>query len=309
MMFIQRFRESQTLGKSRMTPVIALEDGQPVARGVAIIHLDDCNDAEHFQGSIGFIEWVEKYPQAARAVLERCEKILRQENVASIVLPKVDNQLVGLLSKGFDLPHTVLTNHNPPYYLDLLRHCGYRIKTRIYTLHFVKENTQPINVELPGFRTREFDRNNLEREIAIFHELQQTIFGSRPGYIQRTLEEDRHMVQSFLPFLQDDLVIFAEDSEGNPVGLLVCLPDIYQALRGEEINRVRIISIGAIPRLTHKGIGVLMGAHLVRNLLRRQEYVFAEASWIRDSNVSPRNLAKRFRAQPGREFVLLGKEL
>jgi hypothetical protein len=117
------------------------------------------------------------------------------------------------------------------------------------------------------------------------------------------------MVQSFLHFLEDDLVIFAEDSKGNPVGLLVCLPDLYQALRGQEINRLRIISIGTIPRLTHKGIGVLMGAHLVKNLLRRQKYVFAEASWIVEDNVSPRNLAKRFHAQPGREFVLLEKEI
>jgi hypothetical protein len=117
------------------------------------------------------------------------------------------------------------------------------------------------------------------------------------------------MVLSFLSFLQDDLVIIAEDNEGNPVGLLVCLPDLYQALRGQAINRVRILSIGVIPRLIHKGIGALMGAHLTRNLLRREEYVFAEGSWILERNISPLNLAKRFHANPGREFVLLEKRI
>jgi len=40
------------------------------------------------------------------------------------------------------------------------------------------------------------------------------------------LEEDREMVQAFLPFLDDELVIIAEDKKGDAVGLLICLPDI-----------------------------------------------------------------------------------
>jgi hypothetical protein len=52
-----------------------------------------------------------------------------------------------------------------------------------------------------------------------------------------------------------------------------------------------------------------MGAHLMRNLLRRPEYVFVEGSWVLGWNVSPRNLAKRFHARPGREFALLEKKI
>jgi hypothetical protein len=309
MMFTQRFRDSQTAGSSRMVPIIALEDGQPVARGVAFLAPGAVDETGYPQGWIGFFECVKSYPHAARCILERCEKILQQAGVKSILLPKADNQLVGLLIKGFELPHIVFTNHNPPYYLELLKSCGYRIKTTIYTVHFTREAAEQVQVELPGFTTREFDRNNLSEEIVVFHELQQAIFGGRPGYIRRTLEEDRAMVQSFLPFIEDDLVIIAEDSEGNAVGLLVCLPDVYQAFRGQEINRVRIMSIGAIPHLTHKGIGALMGAHLMRNLIRREEFVYAEGSWVLGHNVPPRNLARRFHAKPGREFALLEKSI
>ena len=230
-MFTQRFRDSQVRGNSRMIPVVALENNHPVARGVAILASGALDKAGHPQGWIGFFECVQEYPLAARCVLERCEEILRQADVESVLVPKVDNQLVGLLVKGFDLPHVVFTNHNPPYYLELLKDCGFRIKTNIYTLYFARETAKRVHVELPGFSTREFDRSNLSEEIAVFHELQQAIFGSRPGYIRRTLEQDREMVKSFLPFLQDDLVIIAEDRQGNPVGLLVCLPDIYQAFR------------------------------------------------------------------------------
>lgn len=149
---------------------------------------------------------------------------------------------------------------------------GYEIKTKNYTLYFTREAARQVHVQLPGFTTREFNRDKLSEEIIIFHQLQQDIFGGQPGYIPRTLEED-------------------------------------QATRGEPVTRVRIVSIGAIPRLTHKGIGALMGAHLMRNILRKEAYTFAEGSWILAHNMPPRNLARRFQAKPGREFALLQKSL
>jgi hypothetical protein len=308
--FTQRFQEPQAPDASQMVPVVALEGNQPVARAVAILAPGARDKAGSPQGWIGFFECVREHPHAARRVLAGCEQILGQRGVKSILLPKVDNQLVGLLVKGFELPHMVFTNHNPPYYLDLLKSCGYEIQTSIYTLHFTRETADQVHVKLPGFTTREFNRDRLSEEIVLFHELQQAIFSDRPGYIRRTLQQDRELVHSFLPFLRDDLVIIAEDRRGDPVGLLVCLPDIYQAFRGQKITRARIVSLGAIPRLAYRGgIGALMGAHVMRNLLRIPEYDFVEGSWVLGRNVSPRNLARRFHAKPGREFVLLHKEI
>src|SRR5512138_2152650 len=309
MMFTNRFRDSQAPGTIRMVPVVAVEGDQPVARAVAILSPGARDEAGESQGWIGFFECLREYPKGAAHVLSHCEHILQQAGVKSVLLSKADNQLVGLQTGGFDLPQTVFTNHNPPYYLDLIKACGYEIKTKIYALYFTRETTRQVHVQLPGFTTREFNRDKLPEEILIFHQLQQDIFGCQPGYIPRTLEEDRAMVQSFLSFLQDDLVIIAEDHDGNAVGSLVCLPDIYQATRGEPVTRVRIISIGAVPRLTQKGIGALMAAHLMRNILRKEAYTFAEGSWILAHNVPPRNLARRFQAKPGREFAIMHKSL
>jgi ribosomal protein S18 acetylase RimI-like enzyme len=116
------------------------------------------------------------------------------------------------------------------------------------------------------------------------------------------------MVESLLPIIDDELIIIAEDSQGESVGLLICLPDIYQAFKGQDIDRARIISIGVMPGWEKRGVGTVMGGHLMKNLLRKG-YRTAEASWILETNMASQNLVKRFNATPGREFVLFKKPL
>lgn len=309
MMFMQRFKNHRFRTENGMVAVIGLENETPVARAVAIMAPGARDDSAARQGWISFFECLPAHPQAACAVLSRCEQILRQAGAKSILFPKVDSQLVGLLINGFELPQTILTNHNPAYYLGYVQSCGYQIKSKVLSLYFTREHAQQVDVTIPGYSTREFNREQLSEEITVFHELQKAIFSGHPDYLPRTLEQDRDMVHQFLPYLQDNLVIIAQDLDDKPVGLLVCLPDLYQALRGEKIDRVRMISIGVLPHLTHQGIGKLMGAHLMRNLLHHEDYIFAEGSLILAANAPPQNLAKRFNAKPGREFAVLEKRL
>lgn len=289
-------------------PVVVLDNDKPYARAVAILTKNAVDEDGEAQGYIGFFECLENHADAAQMALNHCELILQEAGVRSVQLPKVDNQLLGCQISGFDLPHVCLTQHNPPYYLDFFKSAGYEIKQHIYSLYFTREQTDPLQVNLPGFITREFNRARLDEDIAHFHQMQQEIFSSRPGYVPRTYSEDKAMIESQLPFIDDELIIFAEDTDGNAVGILICLPDFYQALAGQAINRARIISIGAVPKFVNKGIGALMGAHLMKNLLRKEQYVFAEGSLILAHNIPPQNLAKRFHAKPGRQFAVLEKK-
>lgn len=290
-------------------PVVVIENDQAVARAVAILTKGAVGDDGETQGYIGFFECVENQPDAARLILKHCEQTLNCAGAKSIQAPKVDNQLFGCQISEFDLPQVCLTQHNPPYYRNLFEAVGYAVKQHVYSLYFTRETVGEVTVSLPGFKTREFDRSRLEAEIGHFHRLQLEIFGDRPGYIPRSLAEDRVMIKAQLPIIDDELIIFAEDKQGEPVGILICFPDFYQALAGQKIDRARIISIGAIPKYVHQGLGTLMGAHLMKNLLLKKQYNFAEGSIILASNIAPQNLAKRFHAHPGRRFVVLEKKL
>ena len=296
-------------GGQFVQPLLCLLQGVPLARAAAILNPSAHSDQGQLVGYIGFFECLEAYPQAGAAVLEAAERLLRARGAAVVQAPRVDNMLMGLLVDRFDLPQTILTPHNPPYYAVILLDSGYHIRERLYTFLFDRKAVIALPLVLPGFRTRTFNRQNLDAEVQLFHDLQQEIFIHHPGWVPRTLEEDRQMIAGFLPMLDDDLVIIAEDKKGRGVGLIVCLPDVYQAFRGHAVDNARVISVGVIEPLVSKGLGVLMALHLGRNLVAKG-YQTLEASWTRDSNLPPQNLAtRRFSGQRGREFALFEKTL
>jgi GNAT superfamily N-acetyltransferase len=290
-------------------PLLALDDGRAVARLVCIIHPQAKDDKGRPQGWIGYFEALPQARTGSLELLARAEELLAELGACTVAGPRTDNHAMGFLSKGFGLPQTVLTTHNPPYYPRWFKDAGFRVKTRSLSYSYRRSKYRPPAVTETGIRTRIFDRRDLAAEISRFNSLQNAIFGGRSGYIPRTRQEDEQLIRAFLPWLDDELVVFAEDETGQPVGILFCLPDIYQAQRGEKINRVRIVSIGVLPAWAGKGVAKAMGIHLMHTLLRRTEYEEAEASWIQQHNRVPQLLALRFGARPGREFLLFEKKL
>jgi ribosomal protein S18 acetylase RimI-like enzyme len=289
-------------------PLIVEESGRSIARAVAILK-QNAQDAEGAPlGYVGFFECLPDRDDAAVAILEACETRLFHMGVRAVQAPKADNLLMGCQTGGFDLPHLCLTPHNPPYYAGYFDTSGYRPVQKVLTLRFRREMVRDrFQFSLPGFTTREFDRTELEKEIAIFHDLQPQVFSTHSGYVPRTLEEDRAMILGLLGQIDDELIIIAENDHSDAVGILVCIPDFYQSLSGLEVDRARILSIGIVPGYLRQGIGMLMANHLMRNLLNMRQYRSAEASLILADNIAPQELARRFGAEPGREFVVYQK--
>jgi GNAT superfamily N-acetyltransferase len=295
-------------GHGQIRSLLCMDGTRAVARATAILRPGARDDLGRPLGYIGLFECLQDYEQAGRLLLSHAEQLLRQMGAASVQAPRVDNNLMGLIVGEVRRPQTILTAHNPPYYAEIFKGQDYRVREHLVTYIFDRSSARLFPLRLPGIRTRTFDRLKLEAETALFHDLNQQIFQGHPGWLPRSMAEDRAMIEGFLPMLDDDLVIIAEDGNGQPVGLLICLPDVYQASRGEPIDNARLMSIGAIPAKSQKGIGVAMCLHLVRNLLDKG-YQTLEASWIRSTNMAPRNLAKRFVGRGGREFAVFEKDI
>lgn len=291
-------------------PLLALAGDKAVARLVCIMHSRTRDEDTARQGWMGYFEALDGYREHALELIRYAEGVLVSSGAALVTVPRTDNQDMGFLVRGYRLPQTVMTMYNPPYYPALFEQAGYMVKKRSLCFTFSRQRFSIPRLALPGnVRTRELDMDNLEREVAIFNRLQNEIFQGRDGYIPRTVEEDKALINSVMPYLNKDLVIFAGDEGGRPLGVVLCLPDFYQALKGEKITRARIVSIGVLPGWENKGVGKALGYHLMQNLLQKTEFEEAEASFIRSDNMPPQLLALKFGAKPGREFALLQKKL
>jgi hypothetical protein len=202
---------------TQVLPLVAAENGLP--RRVLVLQVK--RDAAAPGGHIALFECIIDAPEAARVILAEAEHWLATSGIHHVQAPRLDNLLMGLLVKGFDLPQTVLTPHNPSYYPALLESAGYHPIQRMVTYNFNRRQAVAFKLALPGIHIRCFDRSRLDEEILVFNTLQNEIFTAHPGYVPRTLAEDRALIEGFLPMLDDELIIIAEqDGAGHrPVGL------------------------------------------------------------------------------------------
>src|ERR1700729_792295 len=104
---------------------LAWREGRPVGRITA--HIDrHFNEFQHHDwGMFGFFE-CENDPEAAQAMLSTAEEWLRDSGRDRMVAPMdfTTNDECGVLVQGYDLPPTVLTNWQPPYYAELIEGAG-----------------------------------------------------------------------------------------------------------------------------------------------------------------------------------------
>jgi GNAT superfamily N-acetyltransferase len=289
--------------------MVAYGDAGPAARGAAILDPGSRDEGGGLMGWIGYFEALEDAAPAVAELLRGLESVLARNGAHTVIAPRSGELLQGLQVSGFDLPQTVFTPHNPGYYRQYFLDAGYARKTGMKALLFDKGTLEMFHKKRPGgIRIQEFDRTQLDREIRDFNRLNNAVFGSNFGQITRSLDQDRQLIGSFLPWIMDELVLFARDGGGSAVGFLVCVPDLNQMLKEGRLDRARIITIGVLPGMERMGIGTALVGRLIENLTTRG-FTALEASWILEDNVSPLRLAEHFNPGSGREFELFFKRL
>ena len=264
-------------GEIEMLAVVAFDDGRPVTRAMGI----SATDAD--EGWVGLFECLPDGAFAGKAALECCVDWLRATGRTSVVGPRVDELRAGLLIEGFDRPHTVLTAHNPPFYLDVFRSAGFAVRSRLVSFEFTRDRVPVFRHEPPrGIEIRNPDRSELDDEI-------------------RRRSAGERLARRLLPVVDVDLVLLAEDGAGEIAGVLFCLPDVWQE---PPVDRARLVSIGVAPGWRRRSVAMALGSSLAARLLSR-----GYRTWIRSENTRPQSLARALGATPGRVFALLGMDL
>ncbi|TVR20554.1 MAG: hypothetical protein EA387_11370 [Nitriliruptor sp.] len=302
----ERFAEAAA-GRLGLHAVLALWDGQPVARAAGLLEPAARDAQGRPEGWIGLFECVpgEVGEEGALAALEAVRRWLGRRGAAQIVGPRTDGLVAGLLVEGFDQPQVVFTAHNPARYRQLLLRSGATRTTELLSYRFTRDAVPTFpRLTARGVTVRGADPGRMADEITRLHAFQAEVFAAGIGHLPRGVGGTERLVARLLPLIDPELVLLAEDRHGELVGVLICLPDAWQEHPdGTRPDRARLLSIGVRAPWRRTGIALAMGQVLADRLLSGG-YQTLEGSWVRRENRAPQLVAEILRARPSRRFEL-----
>jgi GNAT superfamily N-acetyltransferase len=219
------------------------------------------------------------------------------------------NYECGLLTQGFDSTPYFMMTYNPPYYARLIETYGFQKVQDLYAfwgemsmldgldkkLKFVvEEATKRFNVKL-----RRMDTSKFRQEVATFLHIYNESMAGTWGFTPLSKEEMEHMGASLKHLIVPDLTTIAE-VDGRPVACVFGLLDYNPRIKKidgrlfpfgflrllwnrKAIKNVRLISTNVLPEFQRWGLGLVVLARLVPDLLAWGVKEI-EFSWVLESN-------------------------
>ncbi|MBC7953847.1 MAG: dATP pyrophosphohydrolase [Rhodospirillaceae bacterium] len=297
---------------------LAWRHGQPVGRVSAQI---DHNAVERHgpMGHFGLL--AAEDDEVVAALMDAVERFLTVRGMTCVRGPfnLSINQEAGLLVEGRDTPPSMLTPHDLPHLGPALDGLGYA-KARDVLAYAVPvdEAPPPLARRLAGLPAgrltlRPFRLGDLNAEIIRALGVFNDAWRDNWGFVPLTEDEMRALAVSLRPLLDERMTCFAE-IDGDPVGMIIALPDLNEAIRGLQGRLVPFGWVRLLWRLKVKGLkgarvplmgvsralaGSALGAAIpfamveaVRPHLRAQGYRRVEMSWILEDNLPMRRMAE-----------------
>src|SRR3954470_22389460 len=292
---------------------LARSGGEIVGR---IMASDDPKYNALQQSNVGFFGVFESIDdqQVANALLEAAADWLRQLGRDGIVGP-IDYSifyLCGVLIDGFEFPPMVLTAYNPPYYSRLIERSGFEKEIDLYAWWLADPTEAAARLRrLAGavgkrreITLRQGDLRNLAAEARKLLEIYHQAWKRNWGFVEFTEKEFEHMTHDLKPILLPDFVWVAE-IKGEPVGFLLCVPDINVALKKingrlttfglpiglakllyhkSRIKTVRLVAMGVVPKYQRHGVAEMLVLRIIEEAMIKRGFA-GEASLILENNV------------------------
>ena len=329
---------------SQVEPFMAYRDGKPVGTIAAILNN---RHNEFHEERVGFFGLFEVLPdqEAATKLLETACDWVRQQGMTAIRGPVnfSTNEELGLLVDGWDGPPVIMMTYNPRYYAEFIQSMGFykAMDLLAYTLDLTQfgpngENLPPKVVrvakkieERGWFTVRSLDMSRFPEEVDRFKRIYNSAWEKNWGFVPLTDAEIDHLAVGLKQLLDPDIVLFAE-KDGEPVGAMLPLPDVSQALIRAYprpgvpewwtmvkllwhwkvrrcVTAVRGFAGGVLEQHRARGVEALLFIRMAEAALAR--YQRAEISWVLESNVMMRRTAEMLGAEVYRTYRIYEKTL
>ncbi|OGL14974.1 MAG: DNA-binding protein [Candidatus Rokubacteria bacterium RIFCSPLOWO2_12_FULL_71_22] len=225
---------------------VAYRGRAPVGRisaQVDRLHLERYDDATGF---FGMLE-AENDGPTFEALFGAAEAWLRAEGMRRVLGPfnLSINEECGLLVAGFDTPPMILMGHGRPYYAARVEEQGYRAAKDLLAYRLAADFTIPDLMRAAVRRAarevvvRPLQRSRFRSELSMLREVFEDAWSENWGFVPFTAAEFEELGRVLRFVVDDDFVQIAELG-GEPVGMLVLLPNLHEAIR--DLNgRLRLL--------------------------------------------------------------------
>ena len=218
---------------------LARQNGEIVGR---IMASDDPNYNslhESNVGCFGLFECIDNRKVAA-ALFAAASDWLRARGRSEIMGP-IDystNYVCGLLIDGFQHSPTILTSHNPTYYIGLIESCGFTKIKDWYAWWFSEfpapaERLRRIAINRTGklgVKIRPINLRKITDEGQRIRTVYNQAWQKNWGFVPFTEAESEHMAKEMKPLIHLQGTLIAEIGD-EPVGFVIGVPDINVAFR------------------------------------------------------------------------------
>ncbi len=263
-------------------------------------------------GYFGLFECIDD-PGVAASLFDAVRAWGRGRGLASVIGPLSlnINGEPGILVEGFDMPPTILTPYNPPYYGALLEACGMAKIKDLWGWYV--DNSHPIPEkpariaekvrEKEGVVVRPVRLNDFEGEIRILKDVYNAAWEKNWGFVPITDREIEQMARDLRPIIVPELSMVAEVN-GEAIAMSITVPDANQAIKLangrlttyglpiglarmlgglKKIKRLRFIALGIKAGYRRRGIDAVITFDTMRKALELG-FQFCEISWTLEDN-------------------------
>ena len=289
-------------------------------------------------GCFGMFESIDD-PEVASALFEAAAKWLRDLGRDEIMGP-IDystNYLCGLLVDGFQHPPMLLTAHNPPYYSRLIAGWGLAKVMDFFGWWFAEPANAAARLrKLAGalkkrpekVTVRQINLRDIAGEATKIRAIYNQAWAKNWGFVPFSEKEFAYMTKEMKPLLLPDLVWLAEIG-GEPVGFILCVPDINVALKKingrlttfglpiglakllyykSRLKTCRLVALGVVPKYRRHGIAEMLVLHIIEEAMLKRGFI-GECSLILENNVMMNRFLEAIGAEKYKTYRIYRRSL
>jgi hypothetical protein len=226
---------------------IVTRDGRPVGRisaQIDALHLEKFHDNT---GHFGCLE-AEDDQQVFDTLFATAESWLRAEGMQRVTGPfnLSVNEECGLQIDGFDTPPRIMMVHGRPYYGRAVEAAGFKKAVDLLAYHqhpdFVvpKVMQRVVRRIADRVRIRPLNRRQLPGELELMRDIFNDAWSENWGMVPITAAEFAEVGKAMSFLIDDDFIQIAE-VDGEAAAMIVCLPNINEAIK--DLNG-RLLPLG-----------------------------------------------------------------